>query len=99
MDEQHPDDDDDVIRAELAKLVPAYVAARRRDAIELRSLLADHRLDEMRRIAHRMKGTGTSYGLPEITRLGGALETAAESADDNALRALLDHLEAALAAC
>ena len=87
----------DDLEAELAKLVPDYVAARRLELPLLRALLADRRFDEISRIAHRMKGTGATYGLPEVTRLGAALESAALAANAPAITNGLDQLEAVLA--
>ena len=86
----------DNLDAELKKLVPAYVAARRLELPVLRALLADHRLEELGRIVHRMKGTGTTYGLPEVTRLGAAIESAALSGDEASIRQLLDELDTTL---
>ena len=87
----------DDLEAELAKLVPDYVAARRLELPLLRALLADRRFDEVGRIAHRMKGTGATYGLPEVTRLGAALESAALAANAPAITNVLDQLEIVLA--
>ena len=86
----------DDLDAELKTLVPAYVAARRQELPVLRALLADHRLEELGRIVHRMKGTGTTYGLPEVTRLAAEIESAALSSDVGGIERLLDQLDAAL---
>ena len=86
----------DDLDAELKKLVPAYVAARRLELPVLRALLADHRLEELGRIVHRMKGTGTTYGLPEVTRLAAEIESAALSGDVGGIQPLLDQLDATL---
>ena len=87
----------DDLEAELAKLVPDYVAARRLELPVLRALLTERRFDEIGRMAHRMKGTGATYGLPKVTRLGSEIESAALAADDRQIRSLLDQLETALA--
>jgi HPt (histidine-containing phosphotransfer) domain-containing protein len=42
----------------------------------LECLLAARRLDEMRVMAHQLKGAGGGYGFPEITQVAGALESA-----------------------
>ena len=83
----------DDLDAELTKLVPDYVAARRLELPLLRALLADHRLEEVHRLAHRMKGTGATYGLSEVTRLGAAIESAALAGHEDEIRALLDQLD------
>lgn len=87
----------DDIDAELAALIPGYLAARRRDLATLRELLAQYRWEEIRRIGHRMKGTGRTYGLDEISRLGDALEVAAQATDVDAVGTLLDQLQTTLA--
>ena len=86
----------DDIDAELAALRPDYLAARRRDLIMLRQLLAQQDWNEIRRIGHRMKGTGATYGFAEVSRLGDAIEIAAQSFDAGAMHTLLDRLDAVL---
>ena len=44
-------------------------------------LAAGGNLDEIRKLGHNMKGSGTAYGFSEITRLGAAIETAAKDAN------------------
>ncbi len=88
----------DDIDAELTRLVPDYLAARRRDLVTLRELLGRECWDDMRRIGHRMKGTGATYGFPDISRLGDAIEVAAQSADAGVLCRLFDQLDILLAA-
>ena len=85
------------IDAELAALVPVYLEARRRDLDTLRARLAQRRWEEIRRIGHKMAGTGTTYGLGDVSHLGGALEVAAQAADASAIGALLDELQTTLA--
>jgi len=46
----------------------------RADALE--DLLAARRLDEVRVMAHQLKGAGGGYGYPDITQIAGALENA-----------------------
>ena len=38
------------------------------------------------RLGHQLKGSGTGYGFPEITRAGAAIEVAAMAADENEIR-------------
>ena len=46
--------------------------------------------------AHRLRGSGGSYGLPEVTEIAGRLEDAALSLDVAASRRLASELVAAL---
>ncbi len=48
---------------------------------------------ELRSIGHQLKGTGTSFGFPELTELGGALELAPSDQLPSAAKDLLDELE------
>jgi hypothetical protein len=43
-------------------------------------------------LAHKMKGTGTGYGFPVLTELGGALEKAAIDKDSSRIRESLNRL-------
>ena len=81
----------------LADLVPDYVREKRRQMGDLRRLVGDHDLDRVKRLAHDIKGTGTAYGIPDVTRLGRALETAAQHGDESRAAALVEELDALLA--
>lgn len=62
---------------DLAGILPAYLDLRRREGARLLTAAAQGDLETARLLGHRMKGTGSSYGLPEITRLGRDIEDAA----------------------
>ena len=81
-----------VVDDDIADLVPGYVAARRQDMATLREYLEHHDLDAIARLAHKMKGSGAGYGLPEVTRLGGDIEAAARSGDSGPIGSLIDDL-------
>lgn len=61
----------------LAGILPADLDLRRREGARLLAAAAQGDLETARLLGHRMKGTGSSYGLPEITRLGRDIEAAA----------------------
>jgi HPt (histidine-containing phosphotransfer) domain-containing protein len=69
----------------LAALVPRYLQARCADVRRLAELLSDLDFTAIRTIAHNLKGTGTSYGFPDLTTLGAAMQKSAESLDVDAL--------------
>jgi PAS domain S-box-containing protein len=73
------------IAGEIARLVPNYLAAKSRQIEEAQACLASRHFDPIRRFGHNLKGTGRGYGFPEIEELGGALEQAAETADERAV--------------
>jgi CheY-like chemotaxis protein len=74
------------------ELTPGYLAARRNELVEMAHLLADSDLDHLRIMGHNMKGTGTSYGFPDLTRIGGLLEQSATHGDRETVRENLEEL-------
>jgi CheY-like chemotaxis protein/HPt (histidine-containing phosphotransfer) domain-containing protein len=81
----------------LAALVPRYLESRRSDAVALTALLGQGDFEAIRRIAHNLKGTGASYGFPDLTRLGVAIEDSANSSDAVSVGNQLRDLERFLA--
>jgi signal transduction histidine kinase/HPt (histidine-containing phosphotransfer) domain-containing protein len=79
--------------AEVERLLPRYLTARRADVHALRVAIADGALETMRRLGHNMKGNGGSYGLPAISEIGEALEMAAERGDLAAAAEQVSRLE------
>jgi HPt (histidine-containing phosphotransfer) domain-containing protein len=81
----------------LRQIVPGYLAARQKELLEMRALLAASSFAKIITIAHNLKGTGHSYGFAPLTQLGGALEHAAKQADtaamDMQLREISDYLD------
>ncbi len=81
-------------------LVPKFLMTVAKELERAESALADRRLADVQAIGHRLKGTGTSYGFPDITVRGGELESAAKGAAMQdasvALQALGDCVRAAM---
>jgi HPt (histidine-containing phosphotransfer) domain-containing protein len=71
----------------LEDLVPGYLASRRKEASEMIALLAGSEYARLAVLGHNLKGTGTGYGFPDLTRMGAALEQAAKRADQASLKA------------
>ena len=63
----------------------------------LRTVDEDDARATIRRIAHSLKGSGASYGFPEISEVAAAAEVASDADLAVRTRALLDVLEAAVA--
>src|SRR5512133_3917729 len=83
--------------AQLAALVPRYLANRSADVGRMRAALAGADFEAIRTAAHGMKGSGGGYGFPEISRLGAAMEEGARRRDAAAIVELVASLEACLA--
>jgi HPt (histidine-containing phosphotransfer) domain-containing protein len=69
----------------LKEIVPGYLDARREELPEMMKLLAASGFERLASLGHNIKGTGGSYGFPELTRMGAALEHSAKQADAAAL--------------
>ena len=85
------------IDRELIPVVPEYLAGRRRDCAEIRSLLASGDVECIQVLGHRMKGSGGSFGFDEISEIGEALELAAQIPDAEGIRSAVGRLENYLA--
>jgi CheY-like chemotaxis protein/HPt (histidine-containing phosphotransfer) domain-containing protein len=77
----------------LEEIVPGYLAARLVELPEMMELLAASGFERLALMAHNIKGTGSSYGLPELTRMGAGLENSAKQADSEAVRLQLSELK------
>ena len=70
-----------VVDKELAEIVPEYLEIRKRELPELQALLAAGGLDEMRKIGHKLAGSGGGYGFDRLSEIGRKLEASAQSGD------------------
>ena len=72
---------------DLEPIVPRYFELQRQGLSELRRAVAGNNAEAARLMGHKMKGTGTSYGFPQLTEMGAAIERAALAGDlDEAAR-------------
>jgi CheY-like chemotaxis protein/HPt (histidine-containing phosphotransfer) domain-containing protein len=76
----------------LEEIVPRYLAARQTELPQMLALLAGSGFERIAFLAHNMKGTGTPYGFPDLTRLGALLEQSARQSDAAALSVQLTDL-------
>ncbi|MEM1203054.1 MAG: ATP-binding protein [Acidobacteriota bacterium] len=84
------------IDPEIADLIPEFLANRRADAETLCGLAEAAEFDEIRKLAHKLKGVGTPYGFPVITTVAGRLETVAADEDADRCVSLAEHLRSYL---
>lgn len=85
------------VDAQIAALVPRFLANRAADVVNIRVALARADFETIRRAAHGMKGSGGAYGFAEISRLGASMEESARQGDAVAVVELVSSLEAYLA--
>lgn len=65
----------------LAELQKDYLNTFQEKIENLKTLYAQGKLEELKTEYHKLKGTGRTYGLPEVTQLGDALEVLCEHPD------------------
>ena len=78
---------------EIFDLVPIFLEKRRQDLNELRVALEEADQETIRALGHKMKGMGGSYGFHHVSRVGIALEEAAEEGALARVSPWLDGLE------
>ena len=76
----------------LRSIVPTYLEGRRRDILTLSTALDKDDYEQIRIVGHKMRGSGTGYGFPEISAIGQRIELAAEGRDAKKSRELLTEL-------
>ena len=74
------------------KLMARYLERRVNDLEVLELALAEADFETIYLTGHNLYGSGSAYGLDEISRLGKGLERAAESGDAEKIRAQLGDL-------
>jgi CheY-like chemotaxis protein len=79
-------------RAELRRIAMDYLPVQRQRIGEMRASLQTGAYPHLADLAHRMKGTAGTVGLPQFTDPAERLETAALSADRQACAAILDEI-------
>jgi PAS domain S-box-containing protein len=82
---------------EIQDLVPDYVAQLGEDADGIQVELNDGGFEAISRIAHNLKGSGTSFGLPQVSELGAKLEVSARALDRWGTQRNLDALRQVIA--
>ena len=69
------------IDSEVQSIVPEFLENRKKDCLLISSLLEIDSFSEIRTLAHRMKGSGGSYGFDDISEIGEIMEEAALNED------------------
>lgn len=84
------------VSSEVRSLLPSFFSARQADYSRMVSALANQEFDEIDQLGHRLKGSGGSFGFPELSTIGGLLEDAARAGDAEGCAEALDALGATL---
>jgi len=81
------------IREEILPLLPKFFANRRKDVQTLRDAAERRDMQIVATLAHNMRGTGASYGFPEISAIGDKMQVAGKRADAAEVARLTGELE------
>lgn len=83
---------DIVVNEELSAIMPKFLNNIRRNPSAIAAALARGDFGTIRSLGHNMKGTGSSFGLPQISKIGGELEHAAKQQDADSVRSVTAEL-------
>lgn len=83
---------DIVVNEELSAIMPKFLNNIRRNPSAIAAALARGDFGTIRSLGHNMKGTGSSFGLPQISKIGGELEHAAKQQDADLVRSVTAEL-------
>ena len=77
---------------DLEDLIPMVLENRRRDIDDIKRLLREGNMGEIRRLGHSMKGSGGGYGFDEISEIGRDMEEAAKGGNMEEIEKLNNRL-------
>jgi CheY-like chemotaxis protein len=66
-----------------------YILAKKNDVPRLRGMVEAREFDRLSEVARDLRGTGSSFGFPDLTRLGGMMESSAKDGNAEDLAAQL----------
>jgi len=70
-----------VCDADLDDIIPEYLESKRAECVHLKELAEQGNFEDIRSIAHGMKGSGGCYGFPVISEIGKEMEIAAKASN------------------
>ncbi len=76
----------------IEELVPEFLSSQKDATRALAQMLARSDWEGIRRIAHDLKGNGTSFGFPQLTEFGAAMSRSLKEADLSGLSEQIEHL-------
>jgi len=76
----------------LAPILPRFLENRRLDCDRMREATGAHDFTRVAILAHNLKGTGGAFGFPDLSELGGKLETLAKAGESDQILSALDVL-------
>lgn len=83
---------------EMAMILGEFIGRLNGQVTAMRQAYAEERLEDLQRLAHRLKGAGGSYGYPLLTEAGKKLEDACKAGKVDAARVAIDDVAGKCAA-
>ncbi len=80
------------VDSDLEDLIPMFLKNRHKDVDDIRRLLREGNMGEIRRLGHSMKGSGGGYGFDEISEIGRGMEEAAKDGNMEEIEKLNNRL-------
>lgn len=77
---------------DLEDLIPGFLEHRKQDVVTINKQLNSGDLNEIQRLGHSMKGSGGGYGFDEISKIGKAIEEAAENGNTAEIAKMTSYL-------
>jgi len=71
-------------------LTPPYLEKRKAELEVLNTCFIEGNMDQIEKVAHKIAGSGGSYGLPDISKIGKEIELAASSGKAMKVKELLE---------
>ena len=84
---------DVVVQEDVWDLIPTFMENRIKELATLRAAMTEKDFEQLRLIAHRIKGVGASYGFSRISALGKELEDFARAEHLTSIAHILDMYE------
>ena len=78
------------------RLISQYLGRRKADIDLLRKAVGVGDFERIRVTGHNMSGSGSAYGLDQVSEVGAALEKAALAGDGTGIGELIDQLDGIL---
>ena len=81
------------VSREFETVMPTYCSNRSKDVEKMRASLEDGDFEVIRKLGHKMKGTGKGYQLDEISEIGLAIENCAVNKDITGIITFVEKLD------
>jgi len=93
---EEPQPCEDSLREAISAIRPQYLDSRRNDLAALVVARTNEDFETIRRLGYNMKGTGTGFGFPDISKVGAVIERAARELDLATVTGAIERLSAIL---